>query len=87
MAGTPRCIPKLSVITDNPSPRTLLSEFAFSISDSDEIIGVRPTFTTSLNYGRGFAQSHFHVLPVLAKALSESTQKGHYSDAEGIIEL
>ena len=76
-----------SMITEIPILKTSDSEFAFSISDSDEIIGVRPTFTTSLNYGRGFAQSHFHVLPVLAKALSESTQKGHYSDAEGIIEL
>jgi len=38
-------------------------------------------------YGLGFGQSPFHVLPVLAKALSESTEKGHYSDAEGILEL
>jgi aspartate aminotransferase len=38
-------------------------------------------------YGLGFGQSPFHVLPVLAKALSESTDKGHYSDAEGIFEL
>ena len=38
-------------------------------------------------YGLGFGQSPFHVLPVLAKALSESTDKGHYSDAEGILEL
>jgi len=38
-------------------------------------------------HGLGFGQSPFHVLPVLAKALSESTEKGHYSDAEGILEL
>jgi len=38
-------------------------------------------------YGLGFGQSPFHVLPILAKALSESTEKGHYSDAEGILEL
>ncbi|PJC50734.1 MAG: aminotransferase class I/II [Nitrosopumilales archaeon CG_4_9_14_0_2_um_filter_34_16] len=38
-------------------------------------------------YGLGFGQSPFHVLPVLAKALSETTEKGHYSDAEGILEL
>jgi len=38
-------------------------------------------------HGLGFGQSPFHVLPVLAKALSESADKGHYSDAEGILEL
>ncbi len=38
-------------------------------------------------HGLGFGQSPFHVLPVLSKALSESTQKGHYSAAEGILEL
>ena len=38
-------------------------------------------------YRLGFGQSPFHVLPVLAKALSESIEKGHYSDAEGILEL
>ena len=38
-------------------------------------------------HGLGFGQSPFHVLPALAKALSESTEKGHYSDAEGILEL
>ena len=38
-------------------------------------------------YGLGFGQSPFHVLPVLSKALAESTEKGHYSAAEGILEL
>jgi len=38
-------------------------------------------------YGLGFGQSPFHVLPVLSKALAESAEKGHYSAAEGILEL
>ncbi len=38
-------------------------------------------------YGLGFGQSPFHVLPELSKALSESADKGHYSAAEGILEL
>lgn len=38
-------------------------------------------------YGLGFGQSPFHVPPVLSKALCESANKGHYSDAEGIFEL
>ena len=38
-------------------------------------------------YGLGFGQSPFHVPPVLSKALAESADKGHYSDAEGIFEL
>ncbi len=38
-------------------------------------------------YGLGFGQSPFHVPPVLSKALAESSNKGHYSAAEGILEL
>lgn len=38
-------------------------------------------------YGLGFGQSPFHVPPVLEHALSENSNKGHYSDAEGILEL
>ena len=49
IAGAPRYIPKLSAITDNQSPRTSDSEFAFSISDSEEIIGVIASLTASLN--------------------------------------
>ncbi len=40
MAGTPRYIPKFNIITDSPSPNTSDSEFALSINDNDEIIGV-----------------------------------------------
>ena len=43
-AGTARYIPRFNAITDNPSPRTSDSEFAFSIRDSDEIIGVITIF-------------------------------------------
>ena len=45
IAGTPRYIPKLSAIIDNPSPKTSDSDSAFSIIANDESIGVRPTFT------------------------------------------
>ena len=38
-------------------------------------------------YGLGFGQSPFHVLPALSKALADSAEKGHYSAAEGILEL
>ena len=38
-------------------------------------------------YGLGFGQSPFHVPPVLSNALSDSSNKGHYSAAEGIREL
>jgi len=38
-------------------------------------------------YGLGFGQSPFHVLPALSKALSESTDKGHYLDALEILLL
>ena len=38
-------------------------------------------------HGLGFGQSPFHVLPALSKALAESAEKGHYSAAEGILEL
>ncbi len=38
-------------------------------------------------YGLGFGQSPFHVPPVLSNALAESASKGHYSAAEGILEL
>jgi hypothetical protein len=54
-AGTPRYIPMFNMITDNPIPKTSDSEFAFSISDSDEIIGVIAIFTASLN--NGFSRS------------------------------
>ena len=51
MAGTPRYIPMFSIITDSPSDMTSNSEFAFSIIDNDEIIGVIAIFTASLNSG------------------------------------
>jgi aspartate aminotransferase len=38
-------------------------------------------------YGLGFGQSPFHVPPVLSNALAEFADKGHYSAAEGILEL
>ena len=38
-------------------------------------------------YALAFGQSPFHVLPSLQKALSENTDKGHYSESEGIPEL
>ena len=38
-------------------------------------------------YGLGFGQSPFHIPPPLSKALGESANQGHYSDAEGISEL
>jgi aspartate aminotransferase len=38
-------------------------------------------------YGLGFGQSPFHVPSVLSKALSDNADKGHYSAAEGILEL
>ena len=38
-------------------------------------------------YGLGFGQSPFHVPQVLTKALAESASRGHYSAAEGILEL
>ncbi|AJM91771.1 pyridoxal phosphate-dependent aminotransferase [Nitrosopumilus piranensis] len=38
-------------------------------------------------YGLGFGQSPFHVPPVLENALSENSDKGHYSAAEGILKL
>ena len=50
-AGTPRYIPRFSMITDNPSDMTSDSEFAFSIKDNELIIGVIASFTASLKYG------------------------------------
>ena len=38
-------------------------------------------------YGLGLGQSPFHVPPVLSKALADSAKMGHYSAAEGILEL
>ena len=38
-------------------------------------------------YGLGFGQSPFHVPSVLSKALADNADKGHYSAAEGILEL
>ena len=56
-AGSAMYIPRLSAITDSPSPRTSDSEFAFSMIDNDESIGVNPTFTTSLNIGLSLSMS------------------------------
>ena len=50
-AGSPMYIPMFNIITESPSPNTSDSEFALSINDNDEIIGVNPTFTTSLKIG------------------------------------
>ena len=38
-------------------------------------------------YALGFGQSPFHVPPPLVNALSENAHQGHYSAAEGILEL
>jgi len=38
-------------------------------------------------YGFGFGQSPFHVPDPIARALAANTEKGHYSDAEGIYDL
>jgi len=38
-------------------------------------------------YALGFGQSPFHVPPPLVKALADSAFQGHYSAAEGILEL
>jgi len=38
-------------------------------------------------YALGFGQSPFHVPPPLVKALSDNANQGHYSAAEGILEL
>ena len=38
-------------------------------------------------YGFGFGQSPFHVPEPIARALAGNTEKGYYSDAEGIYEL
>ena len=38
-------------------------------------------------YALGFGQSPFHVPPPLVKALADSASQGHYSAAEGILEL
>jgi len=38
-------------------------------------------------YALGFGQSPFHVPPPLVNALAESAAQGHYSAAEGILEL
>ena len=38
-------------------------------------------------YGLAFGQSPFHLPPPIEKALAENSNKGHYSDAEGIPEL
>ncbi len=38
-------------------------------------------------YAWGYGQSPFHVPPSLVNALAESANQGHYSAAEGILEL
>ena len=50
-AGSAMYIPRFSAITESPSPRTSDSESAPSIRDSDDSIGVNPTFTISLSIG------------------------------------
>ena len=57
IAGTPRYIPKLSRITEIPILKTSDSEFAFSIRNSEEIIGVIASFTASLNSGFSLSMS------------------------------
>ena len=57
MTGAPRYILKLSAITDNPILKTSDSVSAFSISDSDEIIGVIAIFTACLNIGCSLSMS------------------------------
>ena len=49
-AGSAMYIPRFSAITDSPSPRTSDSEFAFSIIDNDDNIGVNPSLTASLKH-------------------------------------
>ena len=38
-------------------------------------------------YGLGFGQSPFHVPSVLTNALANNASMGHYSAAEGVLEL
>ena len=57
IAGTARYIPKFNIITESPIPNTSDSEFAFSIRDNDEIIGVIAIFTISLNIGYSLSMS------------------------------
>ena len=38
-------------------------------------------------YGLGFGQSPFHIPEPLQKALADNAHQGHYSDAEGILQL
>ena len=44
-------IPKLSAITDNPSPRTSDSESAFSMIANDDNIGDNTSYRLSLDIG------------------------------------
>ena len=38
-------------------------------------------------YALGFGQSPFHVPPTLVSSMQENASQGHYSAAEGILEL
>ena len=49
IAGIPRYIPKFNIITEIPIPNTSDSDSAFSISESELIIGVIASFTISLS--------------------------------------
>ena len=51
IAGIPIYIAKFNAIIESPNPKTSDSEFAFSIIDSVESIGVKPAFTISLKTG------------------------------------
>jgi len=51
MAGAPRYIPMLNIITEIPILKTSDSDSAFSIKDNELIIGVIASFTASLKYG------------------------------------
>jgi hypothetical protein len=58
-AGAAIYIPKLSIITETPSPNTSTSEpvSAKVIMDSEEIIGVINALTTSWNIGFALSMS------------------------------
>ena len=57
-AGSPRYIPRLSAITESPSPKTSDSDSAFSMIANVESIGVNPSFTIYLK--TGFSRSMFY---------------------------
>ena len=56
-AGSPMYIPRINAITESPSPRTSDSDYALSMLDKDESIGVNPAYTISLKIGLSRSKS------------------------------